>query len=120
MQLDELFAMDNPREVHPAAGQELDRRGQHRGEGRNRLQPIFVDERKLLLVHRIGAEPDAEGVEQALLVGPGDALFLGGEIQDRGIGDGQGRALRVCAIRRVFMFARKRRVRRFAPWDSFR
>ncbi len=90
MQLDELFAVHDAGEIDPAAGQELDRRGQHRREGRDRPQPVLVDERQLVLVQGIGPQADAQRVEHALLVGPGHALFLGGEIEDGGIGDGHG------------------------------
>ncbi len=83
-----LLAVDHAREIHAALGQGLDREGDHRREGRRRLQSVLVDERQFLLVQRVGAEADPQGVKHRPLVGPDEAFFVGGQLQHVRIGDG--------------------------------
>ncbi len=96
MQLDRLLAMHHPGEVDPAARQEpgvAGRHGQHRRQGRDRLQSVLVDERELVEIQGIGAQADAQGVEHGVPVLPRQGLGFAREIQDGGIGDGHGATL---------------------------
>ena len=40
---------------------------EHGGHGRQHFQVLLIDERELVLVHRVVAEPDTERVEHAVL-----------------------------------------------------
>ncbi len=41
--------------------------GEHDRHRRQRFQPVFVDEVELAAIHRVGAEPQAECVEDRIL-----------------------------------------------------
>ena len=95
VQLHLLLAVDHHQEVHlalPMALRELRRladdaatataRRKHRGGRGHDLEVLLVNERQLLLVHRVGAEPDTEGVEHHVLVAVGEGARGGALVEN--------------------------------------